>query len=65
MVLLFWGGRVLAIGGFSSGWLGIKIRGVVLVVCQLLVWRRVGWLVGCWKGCLFGVGGAVGAVGVG
>ena len=33
---------------------------MVLVVGQLLVGRRVGWLVGCWEGCLFGVGGARG-----
>ena len=31
-----------------------------LVGCQCLVWRQVGWLVGCWRGCLFGVGGARG-----
>ena len=33
---------------------------MVLVVGQLLVGRRVGWLVGCWEGCLLGVVGARG-----
>ena len=30
------------------------------MVGQLLVGRRVGLLVGCWEGCLLGVGGARG-----
>ena len=33
---------------------------MVLVGGQLLVGRRVGWLVGCWEGFLLGVGGARG-----
>ena len=38
---------------------------MVLVVCQLLVGRQVGWLVGCWEGRLFGVGDARGGYVVG
>ena len=35
------------------------------MVGQLLVGRQVGWLVGCWEGCLLGVAGVRGGYVVG